>query len=107
MAPVTALLGEAGTTLQLVALRAIQGIGSAGIVAPAMALAADLSRSGGEGRQMSITTMGFGLGISAGPLLAGVLAVFSFRLPFIIVGIMLLICVWIVHRYIPETIVRR
>ena len=107
MAPMTALLGEAETTLQLIGLRAIQGIGSAGIVAPAMALAADLSTSGGEGRQMSITTMGFGLGISVGPLLAGILAVFSFRLPFIIVGIMLLIGVWIVHRYMPETIVRR
>jgi MFS family permease len=107
MAPVTALLGEAGTTLQLIGLRAIQGVGSAGIVAPAMALAADLSISGGEGRQMSFTTMGFGLGISVGPLLAGVLAVFSWRLPFIIVGIMLLGGVWIVHRYVPETVVRR
>jgi MFS family permease len=107
MAPVTALLGEAGTTLHLIGLRAVQGIGSAGVVAPAMALAADLSTSGGEGRQMSITTMGFSLGISVGPLLAGILAVFSFRLPFIIVGIMLLIGVWIVHRYVPETIVRR
>ncbi len=107
MAPVTALLGEAATTLQLIGLRAIQGIGSAGIVAPAMALAADLSKSGGEGRQMSITTMGFGLGISVGPLLAGVLAVVSFRLPFIIVAIMLLLGVWIVHRYVPETVVRR
>jgi MFS family permease len=107
MAPVTALLGEAATTLQLVGLRTIQGIGSAGIAAPAMALAADLSTSGGEGRQMSITTMGFGLGISVGPLIAGILAVFSFRLPFVIVGIMLLIAVWIVHRYMPETVVRR
>lgn len=107
MAPVTALLGEAGTTFQLIVLRAIQGIGSAGIAAPAMALAADLSSSGGEGRQMSITTMGFGLGISIGPLLAGVLAVVSFRLPFIIVGIMLLLGVWIVHRYVPETVIRR
>jgi MFS family permease len=107
MAPVTALLGEAGTTLQLVGLRAIQGIGSAGIAAPAMALAADLSVAGGEGRQMSITTMGFGLGISVGPLLAGILAAFSFRLPFIIVGIMLLIGVWIVHRYVPETVARK
>jgi MFS family permease len=107
MAPVTALLGEAGTTLQLIGLRTIQGIGSAGIAAPAMALAADLSTSGGEGRQMSITTMGFGLGISAGPLLAGILAVFSFRLPFIIVGVMLLTAVWIVHRFMPETVVRR
>jgi MFS family permease len=107
MAPVTALLGEAATTLQLIGLRAVQGIGSAGIAAPAMALAADLSKSGGEGRQMSITTMGFGLGISVGPLLAGVLAVVSFRLPFIIVAIMLLLGVWIVHRYVPETVVRR
>jgi len=107
MAPVTALLGEAETTFQLIGLRALQGIGSAGIAAPAMALAADLSISGGEGRQMSITTMGFGLGISVGPLLAGILATFSFRLPFIIVGIMLLMCVWIVHRYVPETVIRR
>ena len=106
MAPVTGLLGEAATTLQLIALRAVQGIGSAGIAAPAMALAADLSRAGGEGRQMSITTMGFGLGISVGPLLAGVLAVFSWRLPFIIVGLMLLLGVWIVHRYVPETVSR-
>ncbi len=107
MAPVTGLLGEAGTTLQLIGLRVIQGIGSAGVAAPAMALAADLSRSGGEGRQMSITTMGFGLGISVGPLLAGVLAVFSFRLPFVIVGVMLLGGAWIVGHYVPETVVRR
>jgi MFS family permease len=107
MAPVTALLGEAGTTLQLIGLRVIQGIGSAGIAAPAMALAADLSKTGGEGRQMSITTMGFSLGISVGPLLAGVLAVFSFRLPFVIVGLMMLISIWIVLRYVPETIIRR
>ncbi|MEJ2683200.1 MAG: MFS transporter [Candidatus Sulfobium sp.] len=107
MAPVTGLLGEAGTTLQLIGLRVVQGIGSAGIAAPAMALAADLSKAGGEGRQMSITTMGFGLGISVGPLLAGVLAVFSWRLPFIIVGIMLLAGVWVIHRYVPETVVRR
>jgi MFS family permease len=107
MAPVTGLLGEAGTTLQLIGLRTIQGIGSAGVAAPAMALAADLSKAGGEGRQMSITTMGFGLGISVGPLLAGVLAVFSFRLPFIIVGGMLLAGAWIVGHYVPETVVRR
>ena len=106
MAPVTGLLGEAATTLQLISLRVIQGIGSAGVAAPAMALAADLSKAGGEGRQMSITTMGFGLGISVGPLLAGVLAVFSWRLPFIIVGFMLLAGGWIVHRYVPETVLR-
>jgi MFS family permease len=107
MAPFTALLGEAGTTLQLTGLRLIQGIGSAGIAAPALALAADLSRKGGEGRQMSITTMGFSLGISIGPLIAGVLAVFSFRLPFFIGGAMLLASAWVIHRYVPETVSRR
>jgi MFS family permease len=106
MAPMTALLGEAATTLQLIVLRLVQGVGSAGIAAPALALAADMSRSGGEGRQMSITTMGFSLGISVGPLMAGVLAVFSFRLPFVIAGAMLLASAWIIHRYVPETVTR-
>jgi MFS family permease len=84
----TALLGEARTTAQLIWLRAIQGVGAAGIAAPAFALAADLAKPGGEGRQMSIITMGFGLGIALGPLIAGLLGVFHFDLPFLIMGLM-------------------
>jgi MFS family permease len=104
MAPATALLGEAGSTLQLTGLRLFQGLASAAIAAPAFALAADLARAGGEGRQMSIVTMGFGLGIALGPLLAGILAVVSFDLPFLIGGLMALAAVWIVHHYVPETV---
>jgi MFS family permease len=63
MAPPAALLCEAANASRLIALRLVQGIGSAGIVAPALALAADMSHSGGEGRQMSSTTRGFSLGI--------------------------------------------
>jgi MFS family permease len=107
MAPVTALLGESRTTLQLTLLRVIQGIASAGIAAPAFALAADLSKTGGEGRQMSITTMGFGLGIALGPLMAGVLAVLSFNLPFVIGGLMSLAGAWVVHLYVIETVHHR
>jgi MFS family permease len=107
MAPVTALLGESRTTLQLTLLRVIQGVASAGIAAPAFALAADLSKTGGEGRQMSITTMGFGLGIAIGPLIAGVLAVLSFDLPFVIGGFMSLAGAWVVHRYVTETVRHR
>jgi MFS family permease len=107
MAPATALLGEAATTLQLTGLRLVQGIASAGVAAPAFALAADLSSAGGEGRQMSITTMGFGLGIALGPLIAGVLALSSFELPFLVGGLMSLIGAWIVHRYVPETVHRQ
>jgi MFS family permease len=107
LAPATALLGEAETPLQLTGLRVLQGLASAGIAAPAFALAADLARTGGEGRQMSIITMGFGLGIALGPLLAGVLAVSSFELPFLVGGLMSLIGAWIVHRYVPETVQRK
>jgi MFS family permease len=104
MAPTTALLGVAATTLELTGLRLLQGLASAAIAAPAFALAADLSRTGGEGRQMSIITMGFGLGIAIGPLIAGILAVFLFDLPFLVGGGMSLLGAWIVLRHVPETV---
>lgn len=104
MAPVTALLGVAATTLQLTGLTAVQGIASAAIAAPGFALAADLSRHGGEGRQMSLMAMGFGFGIAVGPLIAGFLAVYAFALPFIVGGVLCVIGAWIVYHYVPETI---
>ncbi len=107
MAPASALLGEVTSTFQLTGLRLIQGLASAGIAAPAFALAADLSKVGGEGRQMSVITMGFGLGIAVGPLIAGVLAVVFFELPFLIGGALSLLAAWIVHRYVPETVHRQ
>jgi len=106
MAPATILLGEVGTTLQLTGVQVFQGLASAGVAAPAFALAGDLSRAGGEGRQMSIITMGFGLGLALGPLIAGFLAVYFFELPFLIGGAMLVIGAIIVYIYVPETISR-
>jgi MFS family permease len=107
MAPVTALLGLSSTTVDLTLLRLVQGLAAAAIAAPAFALAADLSRAGGEGRQMGIITMSFGLGIAIGPLIAGVLAVYSFELPFVIGGLMCLAGAAVVLRYVPETVPRR
>jgi len=106
MVPTTALLGEVTSTFQLTALRLLQGLASAGIAAPAFAMAADLATAGGEGRQMSIITMGFGLGIATGPLIAGILAVVSFELPFLIGAGLSLLAAWVVHRYVPETVHR-
>jgi len=106
MAPTTALLGEVMTTFQLTGLRLIQGLASAGIAAPSFALAADLAGTGTEGRQMSIVTMSFGLGIAAGPLIAGILAVVSFELPFLIGGVLSLIAAWVVYHFVPETVRR-
>lgn len=86
---------------------AIRGVASAAIAAPGIALAADLSSAGGESQQMGLTAMGFGLGITLGPLVAGLLAVYSFELPFRIGAGMCLVAVWVVVRIVPETVVRR
>jgi MFS family permease len=106
MAASTFPMGGVRTTAELVMLRIVQGIAAAGIAAPAFAVAADLSKMGGEGRQMSIVTMGFTLGIATGPLLAGVLSLFFFELPFFVGGLMALIGGWVVYRYVPETVDR-
>lgn len=104
MALTTIALGEVQTMMQLVIVRLLQGVAAAGVAAPAFALAADLSKTGGEGRQMSVVTMGFGLGIAVGPMLAGLLAVFFFELPFLVIGLGSLVGSWFVYRYMPETV---
>jgi len=103
MAPSTIFLGEAASMLQLTLLRVFQGLASAAIVAPAFAVVADLSSADSAGRKMSVVTMGFMLGIALGPLIAGVLVVAFFDLPFLVAGIMSVIGAWIVYRYMPET----
>jgi MFS family permease len=100
----TVLTGEVTTLWQLVAIRMVQGFASAAIAAPALALVADLSEVGGEGRQMSVITTGFGLGIAVGPLLAGILAVVFFELPFLVGGALSFITALVVLRMMPETI---
>jgi MFS family permease len=104
MAPVTALMGFAASLSQLTFLRLAQGLTSAAIIAPGFALAGDLAIRGGEGQQMSVLSMGFGLGIAIGPLIAGFLAVYAFQLPFILVGVMLVAGALLVYRYVPETL---
>ena len=98
------LLGYVATTLQLVGVRVAQGIATAGVAAPAFALAGDLTTPGVEGRQMSILSVGFSLGIAVGPLVAGFLVAFSFALPFLLGGMMCLLGAGIVYRYVPETL---
>ena len=106
MAPVTALLGEVGSLFSFAGLRFLQGIAAAAIIAPALAYAGDVAQENGEGRrgrQMSIVTIAFGLGIAGGPLLAGVLALFAFELPFVVTGALCLAGAAVVYRYMTET----
>ena len=104
LAIATPLIGFATAPWQFIALRVVQGIASGGIAAPVFALAGDLSRKGGEGRQMSIVTTGFALGISMGTLSAGILAVYSLALPFLVVGFLGLMAALMVYRMVPETV---
>ena len=104
LVPSTALLGYANSIFILILLRLLQGLASAAVAAPAFAIVGDMAQAGGEGRQMSIITMGFGLGVALGPLLAGVLAIHSFALPFILGGLLSLVAAWIVYRFVPETV---
>lgn len=105
LAPLTVFFGYVGTTVQLINLRLVQGVATACIAAPAFALAGDLARKGGEGREMSFVTMGFGLGLGIGPLLAGALAGYvGFEAPFYVVGGMSLLAAWLVAWGAEESI---
>lgn len=104
LAPATAAIGLSATTEQLVVYRLLQGVASAAVAAPAFAIAADLSSRGGEGRQLGVLTMGFGLGIALGPLLAGLLGVVSFELPFLAVAALTLGAAAVVWAKVPETV---
>ena len=99
-------MGFAVSAWQLIVLRVLQGIATGGIAAPTFALAGDLSRAGTEGRQMSVVTAGFALGVSLGTLSAGVLAVYSLALPFLVVGSLNLLAALMVYRIVPETVKR-
>jgi MFS family permease len=105
LAPLTVLFGFVTSTTQLVGLRLLQGVATAGVAAPAFALAGDLARKGGEGREMSFVTMGFGLGLGIGPLLAGALAGYvGFEVPFYVVGALSLVGAVLVWRWAEESI---
>jgi MFS family permease len=81
----------------------VQGVGSAAVAAPAFAAAGDLSRKGGRGRQLSILTIGFGLGVAIGPLVTGVLVLSFFLLPFLVFAGLLVAGAFTVYAFVPET----
>jgi MFS family permease len=67
LALTTALLGEVRTLYEFVALRFVQGIAGAAIVAPALAYAGDVAEadaSARHGRVMSIVTTAFSASLS-------------------------------------------
>lgn len=107
LAPATALLATSHSTGALVGWRVMQGFAAAAIAAPAFAIAGDLARRGGEGRQMSAATMGFTLGLALGPMLAGWLVRYSFELPFVVIAVLCVVSAATIYWLVPETVRRR
>lgn len=81
--PVLFAQGFVTTSLQMAALRTLQGVGSAMAFGPALALAGDLATSGDSGTKLSVLTMSFGLGAGVGPIAAGPLVNVDFAAPFV------------------------
>jgi MFS family permease len=107
LGPSTALLGQVRTTMDMVLLRALQGVAAAAVIAPAQALAADLSVAGGEGQQMSLLGSGYSMGTALGPLAAGILGAFHFDLPFLLMGVVSILAALLVVRNVRNAPVRR
>lgn len=82
LVPTTLVQGFAATPWQLVFARLAQGFSAALILAPALALAGDLTRRGQSGLRLSMLTMAFVLGLSAGQLSAGFLVALGYVVPF-------------------------
>lgn len=92
------LMGFVQTAEQLVILRAVQGL-ITGIIAAMSALVAAVTPRERTGYAMGLLQLGFWLGVSAGPLIGGVLSdLIGFRATFVVTAIILFLSglsVWI------------
>ena len=104
MAAATWPMGLVQTTWELVALRVLQGVASGGIAAPVFALAGDLSKKGGEGRQISLVTMGFALGLATGTLAGGIAGTWSIFWPFVGAAVACVVGAAMVQFVVTDTV---
>ena len=82
--PTTLLQGLVQAPWQMIGMRVLQGVAGALVFAPALALAGDHTEEGQSGAQLAVLTVSFGLGISAGQLVAGFFVQFGFVVPFVV-----------------------
>ncbi len=101
--PIVVGLGYVDSIVQLIILRAFQGIAMAAVETPVMALAVELTGGSAVGSRVSTITASQAAGMALGPLIGGVLAGYvSFRTPFYICGILILLSFVLVLAVIQE-----
>lgn len=101
--PIVISMAYVTTIYQLIAIRLVQGITTAAIDTPAMALVADLAGGHNVASKMSYITMSFAGGMAIGPLMGGALAGYvSFESPFYFTGILTLVAALVISRNVHE-----
>ncbi|MFB6218011.1 MAG: MFS transporter [Halobacteriaceae archaeon] len=96
--------GLVGSSLAMVGARLLQGVAVAMVFAPSLAVAGDLAGEGQSGSTLSVLTMGFGLGVAAGPTAAGLLFEFGFAVPFLFGGGVAVLGLALVYTQVVETL---
>jgi MFS family permease len=102
LAPTTLAQGLVTTPMGMVVARLAQGVSGALIFAPALALAGDLARKEHSGLQLSVLTMAFVLGLSAGQLSAGFLVAWGYVVPFAFGSVLALAAALLVRAQVDE-----
>jgi predicted MFS family arabinose efflux permease len=105
----TTLCALAGSIEQLVALRAVWGLGNAFFIATALSVIVGAA-TGGQAGAILLYEAALGLGLSVGPLLGAILGSISWRGPFfgtaVLMGCALVLCTTFLHRDAYEKRVR-
>lgn len=104
LVPIILAEGMVTQSWEMITARAFQGICSAMVFAPALALAGDLTDKGQTGSQLAVVTMAFGLGISFGSFFSGYAIQFGYAVPFIAAAILAAIGVLIVSTQVPKQV---
>lgn len=106
LVPATLVQGFVVGPWQMVGARFVQGIAGAMVFAPSLALAGDLAREGHSGSQLSVLTMGFGLGTALGPLSSGFLIRYGYVVPFAFGSGLAAVAAVLVYTQVEETVTR-